>query len=672
MKHIFFLSISWLLLTAAHAQTTDQTGADVCAEGKVRYFGKLFQTGQASGRQLAPTVQAIGDSTIDITYYGLDLRITTAPNYLRGAATVNMKANVPTLSQFYLDFNTNMKVDSVKAGTQKLTYTHQTNRLTITLPQAITRGQTGRVTVYYQGLPVTPNAGLTDQAFVFSTHETTTDPLIYTLSEPYGASDWFPCKDTPADKADSSAVNVTMAPFFVSVSNGLLQGVTTNSDGTKTYRWKNSYPIAQYLISITASNYTLYDNPFTYQGTTMPVSHYVFPEDLASVKTALTETNNMIKVFSDLFGTYPFIREKYGHAQFRWGGGMEHQTATSIIKSAMTRTTISHELMHQWFGDKITCRNWQNIWLNEGFASYGEAIYQESLGGASSYKSYMGGFISKARLASGTLYVQNVADINQIFDSNRTYSKGAVVLHMLRGVLGDTDFFKGMKAYASSPVAYSTAVTEDFQKVMETASGKNLGYFFREWVYGESYPTYTYSVAPFANTNRAVVQLRQTQTSTNPASFTMPVQITVQSLAGDSTITVVNDQLVQSFTVTGKGTVTNVVIDPNTWILRGATITQTTTPVEPVVLATEEAVQLRVFPNPGNDMLTAEFTTQTAGPLTVSLVNLLGQSVASQADTNVPAGKQIRSLSLKALPAGRYVLRLQTTDGVKSAAVLVK
>ncbi|HEX9957305.1 MAG TPA: peptidase M1, partial [Fibrella sp.] len=321
MKHVFLFITSWLLLTAAYGQS-DQTGADACAEGKVQYFGRLFQTGRASGRQMAPTVQAVGDSTIDVTYYGLDLRITTSPNYLRGATTVNLKANVATLPQFYLDFNSNMKVDSVKSGAQKLTYTHQTNRLTITLPQAITRGQSGSVTIYYQGLPVTQNAGLTDQAFVFSTHETTTDPLIYTLSEPYGASDWFPCKDTPADKADSSAVSVTAAPFFVSVSNGLLQGVTTNADGTKTYRWKNSYPIAQYLISIASSNYTLYDNPVTYQGITMPVTHYIFPEDLASVKPALTETNNMIRVFSDLFGTYPFIREKYGHAQFRWGGGM--------------------------------------------------------------------------------------------------------------------------------------------------------------------------------------------------------------------------------------------------------------------------------------------------------------------------------------------------------------
>ena len=636
----------------------------------MQYFGRLFQTGRASGRQMAPTVQAVGDSTIDVTYYGLDLRITTSPNYLRGATTVNLKANVATLPQFYLDFNSNMKVDSVKSGAQKLTYTHQTNRLTISLPQAITRGQSGSVTVYYQGLPVTQNAGLTDQAFVFSTHETTTDPLIYTLSEPYGASDWFPCKDTPADKADSSAVSVTAAPFFVSVSNGLLQGVTTNADGTKTYRWKNSYPIAQYLISIASSNYTLYDNPVTYQGITMPVTHYIFPEDLASVKPALTETNNMIRVFSDLFGTYPFIREKYGHAQFRWGGGMEHQTITSIVKTAMVRDVISHELMHQWFGDKITCRNWQNIWLNEGFASYGEAIYRESLGGLANYQTYMNNFIVQARRATGTLYVQDVNNIGQIFSSNRSYAKGAVVLHMLRGVLGDSTFFKGMRAYSTSPVAYSTAVTEDFQRVMETTSGRNLGYFFREWVYGEGYPTYSYSVAPIAATNRAIVQLRQTTTSTNPASFTMPVQITVQSLSGDSTVTVFNDQPVQSFTVTGRGPVTNVLIDPNNWILKSATVQQIA--AEPVILATEESPLLRVFPNPGNDLLTAEFTTQTAGPLLVSLVNLMGQPVLTQSDSKLPAGKQLRTLSLRGLPAGRYVLRLQTADGTRSASVLVK
>ncbi len=670
MKHIFFLLTGWVLLSSAYAQTS-QTGAEVCADGKIRYFGKLFQTGQASGRQIAPTVQAVGDSTIDVTYYGLNLRLSTAPNYLHGATTVTVKANVPTLSQFYLDFNTTMRVDSVTGGNpaRRLTFAHANNRLTITLLQTLGAGQTGRVTVFYQGLPVSA-----DGAFVFTTHGPggAANPLIYTLSQPYGASDWFPCKDTPADKVDSSAVNITAPPLFVSTSNGLLQGITTNADGTRTYRWKNSYTIAQYLISIACSNYEQYDTPpFTHGGRTMPVVHYLFPEVAAAVKPAVNETNDMLRVFSDLFGTYPFMREKYGHAGFAFGGGMEHQTLSSMGSNAFTRGIIAHELGHQWFGDKITCRNWQNIWLNEGFASYTEAAYVEAINGPASYRNYMGNFITQARRATGTLYVQNVNSVGQIFDYNRSYAKGAVVLHMLRGVLGDSTFYRGMRAYATSPVAYSTAVTEDFQRSMETASGKNLGYFFREWVYGEGYPTYSYSVAPVANTNRAVVRILQ-PTGTNPTSFTMPVQITVQSLSGDSTVTVFNDQPVQSFTVTGRGAVTNVVIDPNNWILKATTVQQVPPPVEPVILATEESPLLHVFPNPGNDLLTAEFTTQTAGPLTISLVNLLGQPIASHADTNVPAGKQVRTLSLRGVQAGRYVVRLQTADGLKSAAVLVK
>ena len=669
MKKLFPFLLNVLLIGTALAQT-DRPGAEVCAEGKARYFGPLFRSGTASGRQMGPAVQSVGDSTIDVTYYGLDLSLTLAPNYLRGANTVTLKANVPSLTTFFLDLNSALRVDSVKADAQRLPFSHQTNRLTVTLPQAISRGQTARVTVYYQGLPTTPNAGLTDQAFVFGTHGTAADPIIYTLSQPYGSSDWFPCKDTPADKVDSSAVSITAPERLVSASNGVLQGVTTNANGTKTYRWKNSYPIAQYLISIACSNYVQFDTPVTVSGQTLPITNYVFPEDLTALQAPLTETTSMMRVFTNLFGPYPFLREKYGHAQFSWPGGMEHQTMTSISRAASTRNIIAHELGHQWFGDKVTCRDWQNIWLNEGFATYSEVLYQEATGGRTAYLNLMNNYLNLARQATGTLYVQNVNSVDQIFDYRRTYSKGAAVAHMLRGVLGDSTFFRGLRTFLTSPAAYRTAVTADLQRTLETVSGQSLGYFFRQWVYGEGYPTYSYSVAPVLGGNRAVVQLRQTSSSTNPSSFTMPVQITVQSAAGDSTVTVVNDQPVQSFTVTGRGTVTGVIIDPNSYILRGITIQQLA--AEPIALATEETAALRVFPNPGNDLFTAEFTTQQTGSLGITLIDISGRTVSDQTESNVPAGKQVRSLSLKTLPPGRYVLRLQTADGPKSAAVLVR
>lgn len=662
MKNLFFIPLYLLFFNALA-----QTGGEVCAQGKTRFFG---QPGRFSPQQarLSPDIQSAGDPSIDVTYYGLDLTLTYIPKYLRGVATVVLKPATASLSSFFLDLNSALRVDSVKSGNQRLTFARASNRLTITLPQTATVGQTQRLLVYYQGLPVSA-----DGAFAFTTHDNTADQLIYTLSEPYGASDWFPCKDTPADKADSSAVSITAPPTFVSVSNGLLQRVTNNIDGTKTYFWKNSYPIAQYLISIACTNYSQYDTPLTYQGKTMPVTHYVFPEDLAAAKPVIDQTNDMIKVFSDRFGIYPFFREKYGHAEFgKNQGGMEHQTISSMDHNALLdKNVVSHELMHQWFGDKITCRDWQNIWLNEGFASYGEAIYQESLGGKTTYQNYMNTvFASRAKLATSSVYAQNVTSVGAIFDYNRTYCKGAWVLHMLRGVLGDSTFFKGMKAYVASPLAYSTAVTEDYQRVMEQTSGKDLNYFFRQWIYGENYPRYTYSIAPVANTNTAILRISQA-TNTTPNSFTMPIQVTVQSAAGNLLVTVVNNQPEQSFTVTGSGPVTGIVFDPDNWILKVAS--QVAPPDPPVVLATEPSPSpLQVYPNPGNDQLTATFTTQTAGPLTLSLVNTLGQTVASQAETNTLSGPQKRIVSLRQLAAGTYILRLQTADGTQSAGVLVK
>ncbi|MBO0934621.1 M1 family aminopeptidase [Fibrella aquatilis] len=665
MKHVFLFSIACCLCVNALAQT----GGEVCAQGKARFFGQPGRFNPQQARQLAPDVQSAGDPSIDVTYYGLNLNLTYIPKYLRGVATVAFKPASASLSSLFLDLNSALRVDSVKVGNGRLVFSHVSNRLTITLPQTLAVGQTQRLLVYYQGLPVSA-----DGAFAFTTHDNTADQLIYSLSEPYGASDWFPCKDTPADKADSSAVSITAPPTFVSVSNGLLQRVTNNIDGTKTYAWKNSYPIAQYLISIACTNYSQYDTPLTYQGQTMPVTHYVFPEDLAVAKPVIDETNNMIKVFSDKFGLYPFFREKYGHAEFgKNQGGMEHQTISSMDRNALLdKNVVSHELMHQWFGDKITCRDWQNIWLNEGFASYGEAIYQEAIGGKTTYQSYMNNtFATRAKAASGTLYAQNVSSVGAIFDYNRTYCKGAWVLHMLRGVLGDSTFFRGMKAYVASPAAYSTAVTEDYQRVMEQASGKDLNYFFKEWVYGAGYSRYTYSVAPIANTNQAVLRISQA-TNTNPASFTMPIQVTVQSAAGNQTITILNNQDVQSFTVTGSGPVTGVLLDPDNWILK--TATSEAPPVGPTpILATEPTPDaLQVYPNPSHDQLTVTFNIQTAGPLTLSLVNTLGQTVATQSETNAAAGAQKRTVPIRQLATGTYILRLQTPDGTQSTSVLVK
>ncbi len=412
---------------------------------------KAFEKSASVNRVMYP-----GDQSIDITYYKLDLDITYTPHYLKGAVTVNAKSISPSLSNFFLDLQNTLTVDSVVLGSKRLTFSQSNAHLNITLDKNYSTGEAFSIIVYYEGVPGSSGFG----SFEFGQHSG--QPAIWSLSEPYGASDWWPCKDTPADKADSSDVWITCDAGLTAVSNGSLVSHTTNGDGTETFKWKNHYPIAQYLISVAIADYLEYDLYFHYNSTdSMLVPNYVYPESFQNAQKDLDKTVDMLEIFSERYGLYPFIKEKYAQVQFGWSGGMEHQTATSL--GGFGESLQSHELAHQWFGDKVTCKDWQDIWLNEGFATYSEAVYFEAKNGEHSYRSYMNSILEGAKKAKGSIYVQDIQSINEIFNYNRTYLKGASVLYMLRGIVGDSTFFKILRTYNSDPrFAYGVATTVRF------------------------------------------------------------------------------------------------------------------------------------------------------------------------------------------------------------------
>ncbi|MGA0559147.1 M1 family aminopeptidase [Larkinella sp. VNQ87] len=646
---------------SALAQQADE-GVAACRHTRLNYFGTLGKANRSA------RIQYPGDASIDVTYYKLDLNITYTPNYLRGAATVGLKSVSDNLSRFYLDLSASLKVDSVKTGMQKLSFSQQDNQLRITLAQPLGNGQSLAVTVYYQGKPDASGLG----SFVFGTHGSQRQPVIWSLSEPYGARDWFPCKDTPADKADSSDVWITAPKLFVSVSNGVLERTLDNADSTRTYRWRNRYPIANYLISVAMSNYALHEQVFRAPtGESMPVTHYVYPEALTdNFRRTLDQTTAMLDVFSDYFGPYPFLKEKYGHAQFGWGGGMEHQTISSM--GAFNTDIMAHELAHQWFGDKITCRTWEHIWLNEGFATYAEVLYREALNGATSYNSYINTYMLLARRAQGSLYVKDISDADQIFNSNRTYYKGAVVLHMLRGVVGDLKFKEIVRAYANSPLAYGTATTEDFVAIASRVYGQSLDYFFNQWIYGENYPTYRVrwssgAIAGQTNQYRVQLRLEQSTSTANPTFFTMPVPVRIRTAAGDTLLTVFNNRADQTVEFTVKGQPTEVQIDPDNWILKQVEVAEIITAVNEPVLAT----QLTVAPNPAREQLTAEI--EVAQPFTgrLALTNLAGQEVVTGAERLYTTGRHTVSWQVGQLAAGRYQLTITTGDRRLTKTVLI-
>lgn len=656
MKNSFIILLFAPLLSLAQ-QT--QSASELCATTKIQYYSPSIS---APNTRTGAT-SALGDPAINTTYYKLNLAIDYNTRSLTGAVTISGKSTAASTKQVALDLSSTFTTDSVKLNNNRLTFSHIGSKLSVSLPNTLATDQSFTFTVYYHGTPRNTGYG----SFVFGKHNQNRDNVIWSLSEPYGASDWFPCDDDPADKADSSEVWITADPYFTSVSNGILQRVVTNANGTKTYQWKSRYAIAPYLISIAMSNYQQYNNYFRYTTTdSMLVSHYVYPEVFATNKTNLDRTPTLLNLYSKKFGLYPFIKERYGHAQCGFGGGMEHQTCTSI--GSYGATLVAHELTHQWFGDKITCKNWQHIWLNEGFASYGETVYTESVSGKTGYNAYINSFMTSAKRAKGSIYVQNVQSIGEIFNSDRSYAKGAIVLHMLRGIVGEETFFKILQTYAASEFGYGNATTEDFQRIAQQVSGQHLDYFFKQWIYGENYPKYQvqWNYTPEGSRYKVIVKISQTS-NTNPAFFKMPIEISVLSSGGTEKRTVFNTANDQVFTFYSNNAPTSLLFDADNWILKDLTLDRATT------LTTAETISPLTdwicYPNPTESETSMAFTLLQSASMSWQLYDVLGHQLANETAA-LNAGQYAYPLPTQGLASGVYILTFQSGDQSRTVKIV--
>ncbi len=655
-KYFVFFLILFLVSIISHAQD----GGDYCSEGKIKSFSRLSKLS---------SVQYPGDSNIDVTYYKLDLRVYINPNSLSGIVTVKAKAATQNLTTFYLDLVNALIVSSVKLNGNSLNFSQSNNQLSITLNKQYSLGEEFGVDITYSGIPTSGTGSISNASFLFVDKNLSNKVVVASLSEPYGARDWWPSKDTPADKVDSSDVWITADKFFVSVSNGSLESTVDNPDGTRTYKWKNHYPIANYLISIAMTNYQTIVDQFEYQpGKFLSVIHYCYPEKLDNTRrTAVAKTIDMLRIYSERFGPYPYLKEKYGHAEFSWGGGMEHQTVTSMGGGAMnSENTIAHELGHQWFGDKVTCKDWQNIWLNEGFASYCECIYREAKYGTEDFKSYVDNLMNNsnngAKKAVGSIYVQNILSENEIFNSARSYKKGAMVLHMLRGIVGDDKFFQILKEYLIEPgLSYNVATTEDFQRIAERVSGMNLQYFFNEWIYGVNFPVYSvvWSYKQGVNENYKV-SLKITQSvNSNPSFYIMPIQIAITTSKGVVNKTITNNDQVQIIDLIVDGKPSAIQFDPNNWILK--TVSEIKYQ-ENIDLYPSSYTLDQNYPNPFNQGTLIRYSLSKDGTARIKLYDALGNYIASLLDQIKLKGTYELKFDAKkySLSSGIYFYTLET------------
>ncbi|MFO7655376.1 MAG: M1 family aminopeptidase [Candidatus Krumholzibacteriia bacterium] len=622
------------------------------AEGKARALSRRAALKEAN-LVVGPTPAM---DLYDALFYDLDLTLDPPGRLLTGTAVIRARITGAQLDTLDLHLHPKMDVSSAASGGQPVGFVRAGEILGVALHRTHLQGEIAEVTVAYAGDPAGDYFGWDSYGG---------QPLIWSLSEPYGAREWWPCKDVNTDKADSLDLRVTVPDGLVVASNGILAGETA-ADGWRTFHWQERYPIATYLVSLAIHPYAEFSTWYQPQdgGEPMEIRHWVIPSYLAQAQAGYAVTDEMIDVFAQAFGEYPFVEEKYGHAHFPWYGAMEHQTCTSIYYGAYGWGIIAHELAHQWFGDLITCADFHHIWLNEGFATWCEAYWLERTQGMQAYRDDM---LANRYFGGGTVYVENPDSFHEVFDYDLTYQKASWIVHMLRGVIGDDDFFAGLALYRERH-AYGSATSAQFQALMEEVSGRDLEAFFQQWLYGEYYPAYryAYTTAP-AGSGRTSVVLGLDQVQTAGGLFQMPVTVRVTAGGEQHDFVVENEEWSQVFTFEVPAEVTAVAIDPDHWILR--TVQQG--PVTGVPAASATARLLPAHPNPFNPRTTLGFDLSMPGPVRLDLFDLRGRRVRTLVDGDRPAGRTLvewdgRGRTGEELSSGTYLARLTTAAGMQT------
>ncbi len=475
---LFFVAFL-TLVSSAFSQKKEYS----CANVKLK--NKKLKSNTLTVAQIAQTER------YDVHFYSLDLNMTNTSTDLSGTVEIHGTAREDLDSVWFELFQT-YTISDLSLNGSAVNYNR--NLSAIKVPVNILANESFVISVTYNGTPpdaATNPLGGSGMTNAFS--PSWGNQVTYSLSEPFSAFEWFPCKQSLTDKADSVYVNVTVPSTCKAGSNGLLVQELDLGNGTTKFMWKHLFPIDYYLISVAVAeyiDYTVYANPVG-AANPIPIQNFIYnnPATLTNFQTDIDETVNFLEYFSEIYGLYPFETEKYGHCMAPLSGGMEHQTMTT--QGFFEKTITAHELAHQWFGDKVTCGSWADIWVNEGFAAYSEYLMLEHMYPGQEVQDMSTRHNNVMSVAGGSIWVLDSLNANTIFDSRLSYNKGAAFLHTLRYLLNDdTQFFQSLRNYQANH-AFDTGLGVDVEQEMETISGLDLAPAFEQWYFGEGYPTYS-------------------------------------------------------------------------------------------------------------------------------------------------------------------------------------
>jgi aminopeptidase N len=603
----------------------------------------------------------------DLKFVHLNLNLERNNKNVSGNVKTVASVAAASLDTFQTLLHEVYTIDSIRFNGALLSCTRVDSMVKIKPASPLANGGSFTVVIYYQG--IAPNGGgAIGSGYSTGTSGAWGNNVSWSLSEAFVAYHWWPCKQILTDKIDSSWVYVTTDSANKVGSNGLLKNVVTIGN-KKRYEWQSNKPIDYYLISVATAKYKEYKqyaHPLYLPADSILIQNYIYdnainnPAWISSQKPDLDEMPEVMEFLCNMYGMYPFYKQKYGHCMAPFGGGMEHQTMTSL--GFFEYYLDAHELGHHWWGDNITCKSWADIWINEGFASYTEHLVAQYLDNSSFASNLNSAHNSVMSQTDGSIYFTGSDTLNtpRIFSSRLTYDKGGAIIHTLRFLTNnDSAWFNTLRTFQNT-YKNSTASAADFINHYQTQTGINPTQFFSQWYYGEGYPTFN---VKYYSTN-GICYIQSTQSTSKPSSvplFNTPIEYKIQrSGASDTTVRVMHSTTVENYSFAVTGTVTGVACDPNNWLINkviGPTIDSTLAGLGEI---SQAKMTIGIGPNPTKGIV--EIQNPSNMNIFVRVSDMAGKMVLEA------KGSSVLSVDLSAFPAAVYHVQVTDEKGAQIAS----
>ncbi len=637
MRLIITALIGLLIGISGIAQNHYMYATEEVAEAEMKAFNRSYKSS---------TINRSNRGYFDVTKQILELEVSPGIHYIEGLVETQFSMLLDGYDYIELNCSDSLIVNEVTLDNVPVSFSHENNFLLVRNSTAFKKNTNHILKIKYEGKPQKTRAFVADTNIYG-------DSVLWTLSEPYGAKDWWPCKQDLEDKIDELEISITVPKKYTAASNGVLQTILPVGPDSLKYTFKHNFPIVTYLVAFAVAEYSITKETLSLQEGNLDFVNYIYPQDTAEAREDMKEFKKTMDLFETLFGPYPFKDELYGHAQFGWGGGMEHQTMSFMVH--FKHGLVAHELAHQWFGNLVTCGSWKDLWLNESFATYAEGLTYEYLFDENVWEDWKSTSIAAStEETGGSVYIPDTSNVSRMFSSRLTYRKGSYLLHMLRYKLGDEQFFQALRDYLyAENTTFGFGRTQDLIWHLKANGGEDIDEFFNDWFYAQGHPLYELEWHQTENEKLHLVLSQEQSYIWEGTFFDMDVPVRIVHDFGDTTLYLKHRQNVQEWIIDWPKEleIRTVELDPDRWILKGEST------VNPSNFS-NEWIAYKIVPNPVQNDLSLVFSGATLPDVRLDIFDIMGNRVYSNTIETGIAQKVIH-LDVSFLSNGAYTLRVK-------------